>query len=400
MKFTRFTLTFNLKAILLLTLLLSNIFVSANETIKLQKTLNRLERKLSSHKSHSASTKKNSKSTKITTRRTHNKNKGLNFQENFKAFLIGVLAGVVMKVLGVGENIVEQLVIDAIDWCFEPTINEYQTIKKKMIKDSPCNPEIIKDLLGAEHDEIQTKCTELQTMRKVDSNEYSTLNVLLNTVSGVFKDNTDFKTKHEEFKKEKGKLEELSTKWTEKYKEVFEKKKNDKKNTPKDMRKVARTLYKSMDGFFYKDDICEAVAGCSAFTPLDDTKIRIGTAMSFLKCAATSPIKNALFYLFKDFVASLVDLLGVGFLTWLTSAIFPGVLVSLLAGFVIRNWSIMKKIVDKFLTVESDDPKTWDADRDMWNGIGRLFANGIFFLVGKLRRRKLKKFRKFDEKLF
>lgn len=397
--FTRITLSFNLKAILLLTLLLSNIFVSANETIKLQKTLNRLERRLSSHKSHSASTKTKAKSTKISTRRTSNKTKGLDFKQNFKAFLIGFLAVVAVKALKTQEGIIMEAITTAVDWCFEATINEYETIKKQIVSKSPCNPEIIKDLLGKENDEIQSKCAELETMRKADSNEYSSLNVLLSSVSGIFTDNSEFEKKYKEFKVEKEKLDTLNTKWTEKYKDVFEKRKNDKTGTPKHVRKVARTLYKSMKGLIFKKDLCEAVRECEAFGPLDNLKVTLGTSVGMLKCAATAQIKNPLWYGLQAVVQSIFDMIGVGFLTTLAAGIFPGVLLGLLVKFVISNWSAMRQFVHSFFTLKSDDPSTWNAERDLWNSIGRLIAGLLFSLIGA-RRRKLKKFRKFNERLF
>ena len=110
-----------------------------------------------------------------------------------------------------------------------------------------------------------------------------------------------------------------------------------------------------MDKTFFKKDICEAISECEAFGPLDNLKVIYGTSIGFLKCAVTAQIKDPLWYGLQAVVNVIFGQLGVGFLTTLASGVFPGVLLGLLVRFVIGNWSAMKKFVESFLTVKSDD---------------------------------------------
>jgi hypothetical protein len=368
-------------------MLFSNIFVETSETIKIGKTLSKYQRLYS----------ESSKSSKRTTLKTKT---GLDLREKFKAFLIGFLAVIAVKAINEKNGgIVNKMVVAAVDWCFEPTINEYDEVKKKMIKESPCNPEIIKELFGKDYVEVQTKCAQLETARNMDSNEFSGLNVLLGKISGAFTDNTKFEADYAKFKAEKEDLEKFSEKMTETYLKKFKEVKNDKKNTAKPKRKVARTLFKQMDGIIFKKDLCGAVKDCNPFGPVDNLKVVYGTSIGFLKCAVTAQVKNPLWYGLQGVVTSIFNQLGVGFLTNLAAGIFPGILLGLLVKFVISNWSAMKQFIDSFLTLKIDDESAWNAERDLFNSIGRLLAGLLFLLIGA-RRRKLKKFRKFDTKLF
>lgn len=393
MKFTRLCLSLNLKAFLLLTLLLSNIIVSAHETIKIQKTISKYERKrIQAQNARSSSSSKGKNTTLART--------SLDFKEKFKAFLVGFLAVVAVKALKLAEDgVLKTMVVAAVDWCFEVTVNEYEEVKKKIIKDSPCNGDIIKELLGKDYPEIQSKCALLETARKMDSSEFSGLNVLLGKLSGIFTDNKEFEDAYAKFKTDKTSLEKLSENWTETYKKKFADLKADKKNTPKQVRKVARTLFKAMDGIIFKKDLCEAVRDCSDFGPMDHLKVIYGSSIGFLKCAATAQVKNPLWYGMEAIVKTIFNQLGSGLLTSIAAGIFPGILLGLLVKFVISNWSAMKQFVDSFLKLKTDDPSTWNAERDLWNSIGRLLAGLLFSIVGA-KKRKLKKFRKFDEKLF
>ena len=368
-------------------MLFSNIFVETSETIKLGKTLSKYQRLYS----------ESSKSSKKSTLKTKT---GLELKEKFKALLIGFLAVIAVKAINEKDGgIVNKMVVAAVDWCFEPFINEYDEVKQKIIKESPCNEGIIKDMLGKNHDNIRSKCNQLETIRDMDSNQFSGLNVLLGTLSGVFTDNTEFEADYAKFKLEKIKLEEFSQKSTEHYLKKFEAIKNDKKNTIKLKRKVARALFKQMDGIIFKKDLCGALKDCNSFGPLDNLKVVYGTSIGFLKCAVTAQVKNPLWYGLQGVVTSIFNQLGAGFLTKVAAGIFPGILLGLLVKFVISNWSAMSQFIESFLTLKTDQESAWNAERDLFNSIGRLLAGLLFLIIGA-RRRKLKKFRKFDTKLF
>lgn len=399
MKFIRLTLSFNLKAILLLTLLLSNIFVETNETIKLSKTLSKYERLQSSRSSAKRTSRRTTRRTSKATRRFQT-NDQMRFKEKFKAFMIGFTAAVVVKsIKNEDGGVVNKLITAAVDWCFESTFNNYELIKQKMVKESPCNPDHIKVLLGTDFQEIETKCAELDTIRKLDDNEFSSLNVILGTVKSLVVENKEFKDSYAKFKEDKEKLEKFSDTITEKYREKLKGIFEDKHKFTEPVREVAKTLHGKITGIVFKDDFCTTISSCNAFGTFDHLKVIYASSIDLLKCSLTAQIKNPLWYMFQDLVNALFKKLGSGILTTIAAGILPGVLLGLLIKFVLTNWSAMKQFTDSFFTLNSDDPKNWNAEKDMWNSIGRLLAGLLFTILG-VRKRKLKKFRKFDSKLF
>ena len=192
MKLTRQHLSLNIKAILLLTMLFSNIFISANEKVKLEKTISRFEgKRIQSRKSKSHSSSKR-RSGDLTIEQQA-------FSNRLKPFLVGFFTVFLVQALKQDEGVVSQFAKTAVDWCSEATVKEYDLIKSEMVRNSPCNPDIVKELLVFDYDQIVSLCAKLETARETDSKEYSGLSVLKQKFFGLFSANKEFDDAYQKF---------------------------------------------------------------------------------------------------------------------------------------------------------------------------------------------------------
>lgn len=376
------------KALFLLILLHCNMFVECSEAIKIHKTISKYQ-KLNSHSKYSS---------KRFTKRTSNKTR-IEMKDKIKYLLIGILAGFITKAVGT-TGVAEEILSSITTYCFVPAINEYNEMKMKTIKEKPCDPEVVHQVIGKKYEEIQSKCAQWETSMKLDNNEFSSGNVILEKLKGVIINNKEFDDSYDKFKKDNNHLVAVDKQYTKIYKPIFEKLKDDRSpNVSEKARNVAKILFDEMDSFISSKTMCEALRDCSPLEILDHLKIIWGTSLGFLKCSATAPIKGAIIHVLKEAVTKIFNILGVSILTTIAAGIFPGILLVLLTKFIITNWSALQQFYESYFKLKIDDPNAANAERDLWNSIGRLIGGLLYGLIGA-KKRKLKKFRKFDTNLF
>lgn len=410
MKFIRSSLFNTIKAILLLNLLMANIYVEASENIKVNKLLNKYSRSLNS-KSH----KKTSRARRNTAKLMRVKNR-ISLTDKFKNLFLGFLASMAVKLLkshdiiaqdasagksgsySTEEQIFHVLKV-SVDWCFEQTVEEYNLEKRKRQELNACNPEIVDEVLGNNKVEVHTTCQEKKIIEEMDSNEYSTTNVMFGKFKGLFSDNTQFEKGYQDFK---ARERELENKIKELNKVVIPHVKqlkeslvtNGKEETEK--YKVVENLRSNMVGFF-SDNICDGVDKCSSISPFEHIKLFIMTGLSFLKCAAQAQVKEFLWNKFNALITGIFNKIGISIVGTILGAIFPGVLVGLIVKFVFNNIGIISDITKSLLGLRSDTD--YNADAALYQSLGRLLGNILIAVTG-LRRRKLKKYRQFDAPIF
>jgi hypothetical protein len=197
------------KALFVLALLLFSTYIECSEKIKLQKTISKYERLNS----------KSNNSFKKTTKRTNMKTR-MDIKEKLKNLLIGFLAALASKALSVKDHQgIQQMVVAIVDWRFELTFSEFKEIKDKMIKENPCDPEAVKEVIGSQYEEIQIKCAEWETIVKMDSNEFSSLDILFGKIRNVISDNEEYMQNYLKFKRDKEAFNELDINYTKIYKQ-------------------------------------------------------------------------------------------------------------------------------------------------------------------------------------
>jgi hypothetical protein len=373
-----------------LTLLLLNIFVSASDSIKLHKTLSKYEKRLNSHNS------KTKKASKSSNKSTSEAKTLLAWSGKLKAFIIGFMGDSLSEILHQKNgDLANKIVVAVVDKCFDTTINEYEAVKANLIKEKPCDPILIQDLLGeASYESVASECALLTTARRLDDNEYSTLSRLGEGFMGLFKDNSKYKEEYAKFTKQKKIMEETAAEFTEAYKNKFEIIK-DEKSSSADTRKVAQKLYSAMSGFLNKKDLCEALSECNSFGVLEHLKTLLLTGVGFLKCAMLAPLKALAEYGIKEVIDAILKKIGLSAVTSVAKMIFPAILVPLIIKFVVSKWRLLKKLGESLFKLASDEEVFENEEKELWGLLGETFSSILFML---LTRRKLKKmkFRKIE----
>lgn len=391
------------QAILLVFILLTNAYVDAAENIKVNKIISKYSTSLNSN-----SKKKYSKVSRTSKKLMEIKHK-MPFDQKIKNIFLGFLAAIVVKLIKsndtiysdasvgkIGSYSTEEHIIHiikvAIDWCFEQTVVEYKLLKKDKQKENACNKEIIDELLSDKKALIHSNCQEEKIIQELDSNEYSTKNVIFGKFKGLFKDNSEFQNGYKDFKARQIKLKEDVKTLN---KEIIPKLNNIKADlkAKKQEKTEKYTVVSTLLSGIFTNNICEGIEKCESITPFQHVKIILITGLSFLKCAAQAQIKELLWNKFYELITSIFTNLGYSLVGTILGAVFPGILVGFIIKFIFNNVGIISNIIKSLVGLKSDDE--YEASEALFQGIGRLLGNILIAVTG-FRRRKLKKYRKFD----
>lgn len=403
MKFIKSSLFKKIKFILLLTLLLSNVFVEATENIKLHKLMFKNAKGLNSNEN----LKFNST---IKLMRAGNR---ISLIEKLKNLLIGFLAAMVVKLLSSRDKISQDLELGkkgnysskdkilyalkiSADFCFEKTIREYQVLKKQSQQRKACNPEIVDKLLVNKKVDVETVCQEKKMIEELDSNEYSTKRVLIQGFKGLFRNNSEFRKGYKNFKRHESRLKKnIKALNKEVIPHLYKIKKSLEKNKKKkrsEEYKVLKQLLKNMGGIS-SNNVCKGIEKCASLTPFQHLKIFVMLGLSFLKCAVQAQVKEFLNNKFKDLITDIFKRLGFSIVGNILGAVFPGILVGLITKFIFNNLGLISKIVKSSLGLRSETG--YNADAELYQDLGRLLGNILIAVTG-IKKRKLKKLRKLD----
>lgn len=311
-----------------------------------------------------------------------------------KALLIGFIAPIAYYAIKSDTTVIDKMITSAVSWCFEQTYLEYQANEKSIKQISSCNPEIVHKLLGTNHEKIMATCAELESLRSIEDNQYTTFTLLKQRFkSFIYLEDKEFKQKYEKFKENKKKLEDMNNLYITEFKEKF-KKIIAVLTTNEEEKNVAKHLSSNINNKVYKNDFCYTLNKCNLISPTDRFKIIFVTGIDALKCAASAQVNDNLWYALNGVVENIFKNLGMTMVTTIAANALPGVMVPMIIQFIIQNWSIMKKFVDSFFTVKSLQEDNLNAEKDLYLTIGRLLGT-IFLKVIGLQKRRLKKIRKY-----
>lgn len=400
MKFIRSSLSNNIKAMLLFFVLFINIYVESAENLKVNRILSKYSTALG--KTRNSETKKNANAyrfTRLSSRawRIMNKRALLNFRDKLEAFISGFLKSLTANLLNLAleDPLVKTVVKKAVNSCFNVSVQEYERLRSLKLKEINCDPTVVDTVIGQGKTQLNNLCGELQTIKNLDSNQYSTLNVITGYISSFFSSDNSFNKEYDDFKKKSEKLTQSVNSLSDQYRKNFAttlaSTRNDNPTFP-----VVKML---SDGLKEKN-ICEVTEQCQSLGPLDQVKLIFSGGLYFLECVKDLNFTDTVWGNIKKKIGGFFKDLGFKLLEDLAKAIFPGALIGLVVKFVIKYWRVMKSFVSNFINSFSNNDAEADlATKNIYKEVGSILGGLLFSIIGGGRRRlkKLRKFRKFNE---
>jgi hypothetical protein len=309
----------------------------------------------------------------------HHRNRvKLTKEEILKAFFIGFVSSGLAKIIEGQENknpdTKTQLISAVISTCTPVFLNNYDSEVENLKKEKGRNQEALK-LVFKDKDlkEILPVCNKEQTIRRLNDNEFSTLNLVTGWVKNVFVNNP-FMKEYANFSVEKQQNQQKVTELTEKYKQKIKKRIEKLKN--EQAINIAKSVIKKLDGFIMDDTICKVIDEFYEVNLFMHIEALIVAAIKGISCGSQTIANTYATIRLTKIFENILTKFGINVAEGALLAVFPPALAGFVVGFIWENIAALTRI-STFLIFSGDE----NAERDLYQSLGSIAGNEVIGLV-------------------